>query len=96
VAVAPSADLAQGQFCASATFDLAQSLSALTSTVVKASGSHGAWWLPALPCGLDRTGNTAVIEGALALAIPAFPALGERAQHCQKLALFWSACLRNR
>jgi hypothetical protein len=28
--------------------------------------------------GLDRTGNTAVIEGALALAIPAFPALGER------------------
>lgn len=70
--MAPSAYLAQGQFCASATFDLAQSLSALTRLrVIRAAAAMSRGGLLLCLGGLDRTGNTAAIGAALALAMPA-------------------------
>jgi hypothetical protein len=78
-------------------FDLAQSLSTLTSlTVVKAAAAMSRGGLLLCLGGLDRTGNTAAIGADLLLAILGLPTLCERAQHCQKLALFWSACCANR
>lgn len=72
MAVAPSADLAQGQFCASATFDLAQSLSALTRLrVIRAAAAMSRGGLLLCLGGLDRTGYAAAIGAALALAMPA-------------------------
>jgi len=70
--VALSAYLAQGQFCASATFDLAQSLSALTRlSVIRAAAAMSRGGLLLCLGGLDRTGNAAAIGAALALAMPA-------------------------
>ena len=69
--MAPSAYLAQGQFCASGTFDLAQSLSALTRLrVIKAAAAMSRGGLLLCLGGLDRTGNTAAIGAAPALAMP--------------------------
>ena len=75
--MASSSYLAQGQFCASATFDLAQSLSALTGLrVIRAAAAMSRGGLLLCLGGLDRTGNTAAIGAALAL-IPAFSALAK-------------------
>ena len=73
----PSADLRHGQIFASTTFDLAQSLRALARLgVAKAAAAMARGGFLLCLCGLDRTGNTAAIGAALALA-PAFSALAK-------------------
>jgi len=57
---------------------------------VKGSGSHGVVVsCSAFAASTERV--TPLRSGPLLfLAMPGLPALCERAQHCQKLALFWS------
>jgi hypothetical protein len=68
-AVASDIDLAQGQFCAFEALDLAKSQRARTRIrAAKAAAAMSRGGLLLCHGGLDRTGNTAAIGAALALA----------------------------